>query len=66
MQPEIDRVYVNKKAIDELGWNPKYDFGYLLNRIESGNQYGSELSKLVGIKNYHSQRFEAGPYPVNE
>ena len=62
----IDRVYVNEKARAELGWKPKYDFRYVLDCIKHGNDFRSELSKLIGIKGYHSEEFEHGPYPVKE
>ena len=66
MFPEIDRVYINEKARTELGWKPKFDFRYALDCIKNGNDFRSELSKLVGTKGYHSEVFEHGPYPVNE
>ena len=66
MLPGIDRVYVNEKARTELGWKPKYDFRYILDCIKQGNDFRSELSKLIGIKGYHSAAFEHGPYPVKE
>jgi nucleoside-diphosphate-sugar epimerase len=65
MLPGIDRVYVNEKARTELGWKPKYDFRYVLDCIKKGMDFRSELSKSVGIKGYHSEVFEHGPYPVN-
>ena len=32
MFPAIDRVYVNAKARNDLGWRPRHDFGSLLAR----------------------------------
>ena len=66
MLPGIDRVYVNEKARTELGWKPKYDFRYILDRIKNGADFRSELSKSIGIKGYHATVFEHGPYPVRE
>jgi len=66
MLPEIDRVYVNTKALNELGWEPKYDFRYMLECIKNNKDFRSELSKIVGVKGYHNEEFEKGPYPVNE
>ena len=66
MMPTIDRVYVNESARIELGWKPQYDFGYALTCLREGKDFRSELSKLVGIKGYHPEVFEHGPYPVNE
>ncbi|MFQ5931289.1 MAG: NAD-dependent epimerase/dehydratase family protein [Nitrospiraceae bacterium] len=64
MFPAIDRVYVNKKARNELAWTPKYDFGRVINQLKTGEPIGSELARTVGIKGYHSEVFEEGPYPV--
>lgn len=66
MTPEIDRVYVNKKALNELGWKPKYDFTYMLESIKNGRDFRSNLSKEVGVKGYHEVDFQEGPYPVSE
>ena len=60
----IDRVYVNMKARTELGWTPKYDFGHVVNQLKAGEPIGSELARTVGIKGYHNEIFEEGPYPV--
>jgi UDP-glucose 4-epimerase len=35
MFPSIDRVYVNARAREELGWQPRYDFGYVLDRLRA-------------------------------
>ncbi len=66
MLPGIDRVYVNEKARTELGWQPRYDFGYALACIKNDKDFRSALSRSVGIKGYHSETFEHGPYPVHE
>jgi nucleoside-diphosphate-sugar epimerase len=60
----IDRVYVNEKARQELGWQPKYDFRYVVNCLKSGEDWRSPLTRSVGAKGYHAERFEDGPYPV--
>jgi len=64
MLPKIDRVYVNAKARNELGWNPKYNFKYALHCLKMKKDFRSKLSIEVGIKGYHSETFEEGPYPV--
>jgi len=64
MLPSIDRVYVNAKARAELGWQPRYDFRLLLDRLEAGEDVTSPLARLVGSKGYHSEVFTDGPYPV--
>jgi UDP-glucose 4-epimerase len=55
MFPSIGRVYVNKKAREELGWKPKYDFGYIMNQLKSGGNFKSELTEMIGSKGYHRQ-----------
>jgi nucleoside-diphosphate-sugar epimerase len=64
MIPKIDRVYVNDKARKELNWKPKYDFHYILDCLQEGKDFQSELSIAVGKKGYHNETFEEGPYPV--
>lgn len=57
--PGIDRVYVNEKARNDLGWQPRYDFQYVL---EHGVK--SPMAKVIGAKGYHTEGFAEGPYPV--
>ena len=64
MFSKIERVYVNERARTELGWQPKYDFQYILNCLKAGEDIQSPLAKLVGSKGYHAQTFAEGPYPV--
>jgi UDP-glucose 4-epimerase len=64
MFPSIDRVYVNERARRELGWRPRYDFGYVLDRIRRGEDYRSNLAQAIGSKGYHDVVFEDGPYPI--
>src|SRR5579884_3716835 len=35
MFPGIDRVYVNERARAELGWQPRYDFAHVLERLKA-------------------------------
>ncbi len=65
MLPGIDRVYVNDRARQALGWRPRFDFGYVLDRLRRGDDIFSSLARSVGSKGYHSQTFEDGPYPVD-
>ena len=62
--PTIDRVYVNQRARDELGWRPRYDFAHVLECLRSGRDFRSPLAAQVGAKGYHATTFEEGPYPV--
>jgi UDP-glucose 4-epimerase len=49
----IGRVYVNRKAREELSWSPVYDFGHILNKIKSGMDIRSDLAITIGSKGYH-------------
>lgn len=60
----IDRVYVNQRARDELGWTPRHDFGALLARLQAGGDIRSPLAREIGSKGYHADAFSDGPYPV--
>jgi len=53
MFPSIDRVYVNERARKELGWQPRYDFRALLDRLKDGGDWRSSLARLIGSKGYH-------------
>jgi UDP-glucose 4-epimerase len=64
MFPGIDRVYVNERARNELGWRPRYDFRYVLDCLRAGTDPRSPLARAVGSKGYHTQTFGNVPYPV--
>ena len=64
MFPGIERVYVNERARKELGWNPQYDFEFVLERLKAGADPRSPLAIAVGSKGYHARKFADGPYPV--
>jgi len=64
MVPGIDRVYVNERARNELGWRPRYDFRFIVERLKAGEDMRSPLARLVGSKGYHAEVFAEGPYPV--
>ena len=65
MFPALDRVYVNERARRELGWQPRYDFPFLLDCLRDGREWRSPLARDVGSKGYHDEVFAEGPYPVN-
>jgi UDP-glucose 4-epimerase len=65
MFPSIDRVYINERARKELGWRPRYDFRYIIDRLRAGDELRSPLARLVGSKGYHAQSFFEGPYPTD-
>lgn len=60
----IDRVYVNARARNELGWEPRYGFAHVLECLRQGVDYRSPLAVAVGSKGYHTEIFEDGPFPV--
>jgi len=64
MFPGIDRVYVNERARNDLGWKPRYDFRYVLDKLKAGADPRSPLAREVGSKGYHSETFAEGPFPV--
>lgn len=64
MHKDIDRVYVNERARKELGWQPRYDFTHIIERLGRGEDLRSPLARQIGVKGYHAERFSEGPYPV--
>ena len=56
MVPKIDRVYVNERARNELGWQPRYDFKFLVDRLRASDDIKSPLARLVGSKGYHAEK----------
>lgn len=59
---EIDRVYVNARAREVLGWRPRYDFRYVLDRLKADEDPRSPLARAIGAKGYHE--VSTGPYTV--
>lgn len=64
MFPSIGRVYVNDSAQKTLGWQPKYDFRWVLDCLKNNKDFRSPLAQEVGIRGYHEETFEDGPYPT--
>lgn len=60
MFPSIGRVYVNDRARNELGWQPRYDFKYLIDRLIAGDDPRSPLARIIGSKGYHATEFAEG------
>jgi UDP-glucose 4-epimerase len=54
MFPQIERVYDNAHAREGLGWTPRYDFAYALDRLAAGAEPRSALTLAVGAKGYHA------------
>ena len=55
MFPSIERVYVNARARELLGWAPRYDFASVLERLAAGEDPRSPLALAVGAKGYHAE-----------
>jgi UDP-glucose 4-epimerase len=51
----LDRVYVNARAREQLGWRPRWDFAYAVERLAAGEPARSALAGTVGAKGYHAQ-----------
>ena len=58
----LDRVYDNARARESLGWAPRYDFRFALDRLRAGADPRSDLALAVGRKGYHAESF--GPYTI--
>ena len=56
MLPALDRVYVNARAREVLGWQPRYDFAHVLRCVAAGEEFRSPLALAVGAKGYHRRR----------
>lgn len=61
MFPSVERVYVNARARSELGWAPRYGFGFVLGRLAVGEDPRSPLARSVGSKGYHAR--DSSPRP---
>jgi UDP-glucose 4-epimerase len=64
MFPSIERVYVNSRARSDLGWRPRFDFSYVVERLRAEDDPRSRLAQIIGSKGYHAEAFAEGPYPV--
>jgi nucleoside-diphosphate-sugar epimerase len=62
MFPSIERVYVNESARRELGWEPRYDFRFALQRLAAGQDPRSALALAIGEKGYHAE--STGVYTI--
>ena len=64
MFPTIDRVYDNALARSELGWVPRWTFGYVLERLAAGDEIRSALASRIGFKGHHAGKLAAEMYPT--
>jgi nucleoside-diphosphate-sugar epimerase len=57
MFPGIGRVYVNDRARNELGWQPRYDFKHLIDRLIAGDDDPrSPMARIIGSKGYRREK----------
>lgn len=64
MLPTIDRVYDNSLAREHLGWRPRHDFGQVIAKLRTDDDFRSSLTRAIGSKGYHAETFAQGPYPI--
>jgi nucleoside-diphosphate-sugar epimerase len=62
MFPRLDRVYVSARARAGLGWEPRYDFRSVLDRLKADEDPRSPLARAIGTKGYHAE--PTGVYTV--
>jgi nucleoside-diphosphate-sugar epimerase len=60
MFPTIERVYVNSRALADLGWTPRYDYRTVLDLVGRNEDPRSPLAVTIGAKGYHAT--PTGPY----
>ncbi|KAK2779151.1 hypothetical protein CKAH01_11410 [Colletotrichum kahawae] len=49
----VDRVYDSARAVRELGWRPEWTFEKVVERLARGEDWRSELTRVVGKRGYH-------------
>lgn len=50
----IDRVYINDRARNVLGWAPRYSsFSHVLDCLAAGRDFRSPMAATIGRKGYH-------------
>jgi UDP-glucose 4-epimerase len=63
MLPAINRVYVNELARTQLGWQPRYDFGFVIDRLRASEEFRSPLARGVGSQGLACRDIFRGPIP---
>jgi UDP-glucose 4-epimerase len=58
------RASIAYMSMNELAWQPRYDFKFLIDYLRAGEGIRSPLARLVGSKGYRAETFADGPYPV--
>jgi UDP-glucose 4-epimerase len=63
MLPAIDRVYVNQLARSQLGWQPRYDFGMVIDRLRASEDFRSPLARGRRFQGLPCRSIFRGPIP---
>jgi hypothetical protein len=58
----LDRVYVNARARQDLGWRPRFDLDAIAARVADGQPVQTPLSQLVGAKEYVGSSYHLGVF----
>lgn len=58
----LDRVYVNARARDELGWRPEFDVDAVAARVARGGSVRTPLSQVIGSKEYAGSSYHLGHF----
>lgn len=51
----IDRVYDSARAVEDLGWQPEYTIGRVVEKLARGEDWRSPLTHRVGRRGYHAE-----------
>lgn len=58
----LDRVYVNTRARDELGWRPEFDIDAVAAMMARGGSVRTPLSQAIGSKEYAGSSYHLGQF----
>jgi len=58
----LDRVYINARARQDLGWRPRFDLNAIAARLATGESVHTPLSQLVGSKEYANSEYHRGGF----
>jgi len=58
----LDRVYVNARARDELGWRPEFDIDAVAAMVARGGSVRTPLSQVIGSKEYAGSSYHLGQF----
>jgi nucleoside-diphosphate-sugar epimerase len=49
----LGRVYVNSRAREQLGWQPRHDFASVLRSLGADGPVLSSMARAIGSRGYH-------------